>query len=294
MSPAVQDALINSFTEGEKAVHYFTDDPTYRKDCKETWQQQVEAGILHFGPTEFNPALAAGTSSCEGAKFKRASSARDALTEFTCMALMEEFIGTAGSTVTGLVRALKARYAEPYEHFQIIGTYHVPNQPTSAFRRQIQDVARKLEPRMRDQIEVKITHKQSNVLEFLSESHLAHFHEILSNHLQAGPMTGAKIGEIFLKESRVARKNKEKYLECRHEGPFNQHWLKALLKGRLLQFSSTRSDIEYNIHMDESHMVSLKRKGSTIQEVGGASSSTASFSSEMLQTAPWNKRGRHW
>ena len=132
--------MLEYMTAGSYITHFFTDDPEYRKHCIKTYKEAFEAGLVKVGPTNYDPRLEANTSSSEGAKFKRCTSTVDAAIEFTCMALCDEFIGTAGSTVTYFVRALNKRYSTPFLYEEIIGNWHVPGNPTYNFRKDLSAV----------------------------------------------------------------------------------------------------------------------------------------------------------
>ena len=277
--------MLGKFSLGTEMLHFFTDDPQYRKHTKEIYAEAVQHGILAFGPTVYDPKLEPGTSASDRAKFKRCTSSKDALIEFTCMALADEFIGTAGSTVTALVQALNGRYCKPFDAMQVIGNYDVPSRPTMNFRKQVSECTQNLGDRIRNQIDVTITHEQSNVLDFLHESHLEEMYWVLHKHLQNGPMLGSKLGEAFLKECRVARLNKAKFLEQVHNKPHNQHWFKALIKGRLRQFSTRRPECDSHVEIDENAMICLRRK------ISGNPTSSSSSSSWGLD-GPQMKRSR--
>ena len=270
--------MLEYMTAGSYVTHFFTDDPEYRKYCMNTYKEAFEAGLVKVGPTNYDPQLEANTSSSEGAKFKRCTSTVDAAIEFTCMALCDEFIGTAGSTVTYFVRALNKRYSTPFLHEEIIGTWHVPEKPTYNFRNDLRGLVEKSSHRLKENIGVNISHEQANVLDFLSDHHLEEMHEVLTAHLLTndGEMIGSKLGDLFLKDCRVARMNKDRFKQCSHDRVGNQHWLKALLKGKLRQFSAKTASVAYHINMGPDAMIRLMEKPTVAKATGQPSSSSSS------------------
>ena len=270
--------MLEYMTAGSYITHFFTDDPEYRKHCIKTYKEAFEAGLVKVGPTNYNPRLEANTSSSEGAKFKRCTSTVDAAIEFTCMALCDEFIGTAGSTVTYFVRALNKRYSTPFQHEEIIGTWHVPANPTYNFREQLKYLVQNLGHRLKENIGVNISHEQANVLDFLSDHHLEDMHQVLTNHLlsNGGEMIASKLGELFLRDCRVARMNKKRFRDCSHDRVGNHHWLKALLKGKLRQFSGKTASVEHHINMGPDQMIRLMPKTTVPQAKAMPSSSSSS------------------
>ena len=134
---------------GDCVVHYFTDDWKYYEKMEGYYRDEIGEGLLKFGPTKLpHYTLLEGTTASERARFKRATSPRDACIEFTCMALMDKFIGTAGSTVTGLVRALNHRYANEFQSVTFIGEYDLPSGLTRAFKDQVTACAQSLGDKM--------------------------------------------------------------------------------------------------------------------------------------------------
>ena len=276
--PVLEDRICDYMGSGEYVIHFFTDDHVYREQTMSLYHEAFDTGLVKMGPTEYDSKLAEKTSSAEGAKFKRGTTTFDAAVEFTCMALMNEFIGTAGSTVTYFVRAMNKRYATEFAYEEIIGEWHVPDRPTMKFRQQLKDFIEKAGNRLKENFGVVITHEQANVLDFLSDHHLEEMHTVLTKHLEnaGGQMPGSKLGELFLKDCQVARMNKDRFKKCSPDRVGNQHWLKALLKGKLRQFSGRMAGIRCHVIMGPDATVRLLQKPSSAKASGEAASSSSS------------------
>ena len=258
-------------------MHLFTDDPEYREGMKDKFFEAWAGELLFFGPTEYKKELAKFCSSSEGAKFKRCTDTSDAITEFLCMSLCDEFVGTAGSTVTFFVEAMNKRYSKPFTYQEIIGDWHVPSHPTYKFRENTKTIIKTLEGRLKDNMGVNITHAQANVLDFLTDHHLESMHGVLTYHLKkhGGSMAGSRLGELFLQDSHVARMNKERFKQCDADKVGNQHWLKALLKGKLRQWSAKSDEATDHVIMGPDATIMLVGKYShSGSKRGGASSSS--------------------
>ena len=237
----------------------------------------MNGGLLFFGPTEYKNALAKDCSSTEQAKFKRCTDTTDAIIEFTCMSLCDEFVGTAGSTVTFFVEAMNKRYSDPFVEKEIIGTWDVPANPTYKFRENTKAIITSLESRLKDNMGVNITHSQANVLDFLTDHHLETMHGVLTYHLKqhGGSMAGSRLGELFLQDCFVARENKKRFKECEADRVGNQHWLKALLKGKLRQWSGKSDTANDHVIMGPDATIMLVAKRMNEEPTwGGASSSS--------------------
>ena len=275
--------MLEYMADEGNVIHFFTDDPQYREKMKSLYEDAFMAGMIQTGPTVYDPKLQPNTSSAEKARFKRYTGTVDAAVEFTCMALCDEFIGTAGSTVTFLVRALNRRYAKPFGKDIIIGKWHVPDRPTMRFRQDCQNIVDKLGDRLKENVGVNITHAQANVLDFLSDHHLQEMHEVLTKHLleNNGTMIGSRLGDVFLRDCQVARMNKDRFKQCEPDRVGNQHWLKALLKGRLRQFSGRSSEIFYHICMCPDASIKLIPKTGAPSHESASSSSAGPSSKKM-------------
>lgn len=264
-------------------VFLLTDDPTYRSRYENNFNSAMQGGTLTFGPTQYDNDRAAGTSSCEGAWLKRQTFTKEAVIEFCVMALCDEFVGTAGSTVTFFVEAMNRRFnAKAFSSVTIIGDYDVPARPTMQFRQDVRNFIEKSFDHMRDTTEVTVTHEQQNVLDFLNDNHLYDMYDSLSTILIENNcvLPGARAGEIFLQRCKVASLNRKKFNEQAVTRAHNQHWFKALLKGRMKDYCSKTESIEFFIHMDDSHVLRLVPKGNS-EEMGNDPSSSSAGESPM-------------
>ena len=68
----------------------------------------------------------------------------------------------------------------------------------------------------------------------------------------------------------------KKFKECEPDRVGNQHWLKALIKGKLRQFSSRSSDVFYHVNMGPDATINLIPKGSTSALTTPSASSSSS------------------
>jgi len=277
-------------------VHICTDDWVYHRKYYDMFSDLIADSSLTLGPTIHDPNNQVGSSYTEGAKFKRGTKVVEAMQEFVVLGLCDHFVGTAGSTVTHMCRAFSRRYGPGWVSEQIIGTYEVPTTPTLSFRNNIEAFLKASYGYICDPSEVKVSHDQRAVLNFLSEGHLRDmYNEIVRTVTTEGSQEVALasvIGQNLVKNVVVARLSKSKYNEKKPaEG--GQHWLTALLKSKMKTFTNTHDECEYHIDVTDgtSAMVYLLAKPQ-----GGLSSALvrpSASSSSSAAGAPPSKRGRH-
>ena len=273
----MHQGLIRSYLDlPGQIVFFMTDDPAYRTKFEAMFKDDMDQGTIYFGPTIRNETQERGCSSQERAKFKRATSLKDAMIEFAILGLMDEFIGTAGSTVSFIVEAINARMTNGFKNVQYIGDYDVPKTPTKNFRDQMREFVRKHSDKMRNQQDVSLNHEQANVLDFLNDHHLEEMHQVLTKCLNGGPMLGSKLGSLFLDHCRVAKLNKDRFQQIKVTKAHSQHWLKSLLKGKLRQWSAKNPQVGHHIDMDEDGLVTLRMKPTSSLHLPSSSSSSGS------------------
>ena len=139
-----------------------------------------------------------------------------------------------------------------------------------------------------DRSDNNITMEQANILEFLNEFHMKQMYDsivkILGDH--GGSLAGAQLGSLFQADCRVAKLNREKYIAAPSKAG-GQHWLKALLLGKMAHFTCINHLTTHHIHIDDSNQISLKKKTPLFaMGVGGSASSSQS-------SGPQSKRQRH-
>ena len=278
-----QDTILTYATTTNYIILLFTDDPSY-----ETWLENFIAEnalgeyVLCFWALHEEP-RDANASSEKGARYVRATSPAHAMTEFCTMALCNMFIGTSGSTVTHLVTALNQRYMTiPFEEVTLIGDWHTPERPTNAFRRNISDMIKNGTPHLMKPGMVNITHEQATVLAFLTDAHLEEIYKTMLRTFRQGfSVSAAYLGQQLMNECRVAKLNRGKFLECDHTKAHNQHWMTALIRGRLNTWIHASDEADYKFEMDkERGMVNLVPKDDYTHALAssftGGSSSSAS------------------
>ena len=203
---------------------------------------------------------------------------KEAATEFMAMALCDHFIGTAGSTVTYLAQAWNQKFTAGWKSREIIGQYDVPTQPTYNFRMHINNFLRKAYDHIGYTGDIQIGHEQHNVLDFLHPAHLHEIHSCLTNVIieNNGRCLGSVAGKYLIDNSTVASLNRMKFNQAQVVKAHSQHWLKALLKGPLKDYSSKTDGIEHHIDInDPNNILSLVRK---YDPTAASSSSTPSGS----------------
>ena len=220
-------------------------------------------------------------------KFARETDSRTAMLHFVTMALCDYHYATKGSTVHDLVSLLNSRYGEYFFENRSIGSYDVPTEPTNSFKRQLETFIHSSYDHLWDRSQSNITMEQANILEFLNEFHMKEMYDaivsILTKH--GGTLPGSQLGQEFQSQCRVAKLNREKFAAAPSKKG-GQHWLKALLSGRMAHFTAINHMTTYHIRINDINDISLKKKGSTFARGSGSASSSTIGN-------PGPKRQRH-
>ena len=156
--------------------------------------------------------------------------------------------------MTNYVRAQNARiFSGPiFAVDEIIGEYEIAAKPTFQFRKDMQEFVKRNLTFLRATRHESITHEQANVLDFLNEKHLAEILKTLVACLEEkkGKAAASAIGQQLIKHCRVAALNRNKFLQNKpKEG--GQHWLKAFVTGKLLDFTQRDSIVQHEVHFDD-------------------------------------------
>ena len=286
-----QEKVADHLMDPGATVHLFTDDPAYRLHYFQKHQENVADGTLMFGPQTTDMG---STESGVGAddwnleKFKRETDVRTSVLDFMTMALCDHHYATKGSTVHDLVRLLNRRYGEHFLTNTVIGSYHTNTDVTNRFRHHMESFVKSSYEHLWDRSDNNITMEQANILEFLNEFHMKQMYDsivkILGDH--GGSLPGARLGALFQENCRVAKLNREKFI-AQPSKPGGQHWLKALLLGRMAHFTCINHLTTHHILINDSNEISLKKKTPVFaMGVGGSASSSQS-------SGPSSKRPRH-
>ena len=273
-----QDKIADVFVLGDAVVHVCTDDPMYRAMYRNVWETQISENVLQFGPNDQGESYEDRGCSADDmnfVRFKRETLISQALLDFAFLSLCDRFIGTAGSTVTEVVQLLNKKWTDPFISTDIIGAYPTQTKPTAKFRNECKEFIENSYEFFFDRSATVISHEQANVLDFFNDNHLAEMHSVLESMLKAneGPMLGSEVGKKLYDQCRVARYNKYKFKE--EPGVTGgQHWMKALLRGRMHHYSSTTPRIANHIIITDDNVVLLQPKPSNLSYVPGSSSSS--------------------
>jgi len=255
----------------------------------EKYKEQLGAGLVTFGVSANEEIDRVGTAASKCILFKRLSTVASAVQDFCCMALCDEFIGTSGSTVTNVVKALNGQLGRNFTSVEEVGGYEVPTKPTWAFRQHLREMVNKSKKLIRNFEREKLTHEQQNVLDFLGDVHLAEFHKVIVNIIKdkEGPVPAAQVGKVLL-QNRVAQMNRAKFQKCApKEG--GQHWLKALVSGVLWHYSLRTPSVNQQLYWSEDNKIGLIMKLKTIPIERKRASDSASSSDP-----PWKQnKSRH-
>ena len=282
---------------GSHVVHICTDDWAYHGHYFHRFADLISDSTLTLGPTIHEPSQQFGSSYRENAKFTRGTQVTDAMQEFCMLGLCDLFVGTAGSTITNMCRAFSRRYGPGWSSEEIIGNYEVPTIPTCSYRTNIDAFLKASYKFICDPREVKVSHDQRAVLNFLSEGHLTDMYKDIVGTIQKQGANdysafASLIGQKLTANVPVAKLNKNKFRE-KQPADGGQHWLTALLKSKMKTFTNKHDECEYNIDVTEGKtaMVFVIPK-----PTGGLSSAVvrpSGSSSSSVDGAPPSKRGRY-
>ena len=272
----VQDTISDSWVLGDAVVHLFTDDPLCRNDYQHIYKEAVETEQLQFGPTNRKSSKKETGCSSEDMnfqKFKRESSMEESMVDFVCMSLCDKFVGTTGSTVTEVVEMLNKTLGQPFIETKIVGKYAVNTECTNKFKSDLDTLVTNAYAHFWDRSENRITQDQANVLEFLNDAHLSEMHTILEGILKqgGGAMPGSEVGAKFQEQCKVAKLNRQKYVSL-PSTPGGQHWMKALLRGRMNHFSATNHRVSNHIVISDDNILMLQPKPSRLERSSGSDS----------------------
>ncbi len=269
-------------------VYVFTDDPDYKYVYQKKWRYFLKEGRLKFGPTDYDMQVKGKCSHSAGdaCKFKRITDMRETLLDFAIMSRCDHIYWTAGSTVTYLVRAMRARWnSEPFSIDVTIGDWNVPSTPTYNFREQLKAFLNTAHKFMMDTSETMITHDQWQCLLFLMDHHLDEIHGLIKQKIETSGRTsvgGAQVGEYLIRWSPVAQKNRKKF-QSSARAAGGQHWLKALIRSVLKHWTLKHDEVEQVVLMEEDGQVSLRNKEnweySSYYSWSQSSSSTSTWTS---------------
>ena len=176
-------------------VHVFTDDPEYQKYYADRYAEHVAEQCVKFGPHDDYYNMSNKSSSLAGkeCRFKRVMPLKETLVQFAAMAFCDQVAWTAGSTVKFLVKAIRERdLGTPFLEEVTIGNWPVPDMPTRGFRDQMRQFLHEAANYTQDRRELRVTHEQQNVIDFLSDNHLDEIYACMKKKIEETPRRSRK------------------------------------------------------------------------------------------------------
>ena len=285
-----QEHMEKCLAEPDQIVHVFTDDPEYQKYSAHRYAQYVAEQRWKFGPHDeyYNMSNNSSVEAGKECRFKRVMPLKETLVQFAAMAFCDQVAWTAGSTVKFLVKAIRERgLGSPSLEEETIGDWPVPDMPTKGFQYQMKHFLHKAANYTQDRKELRVTHEQQKVIDFLSDNHLDEIYACMKKKIEETPgrsVKGSDMGQHLIKNVSVARINRTKFGQMPANKQENQHWLKALIKSALKN-RAIRDDRKTSvITMSDAAMVEMREKAWC--EFSGSMADSPASSSE----APWKRR----
>jgi len=290
-----------------RAVHIITDDQLYRDYLMKVFHRERKEGKVSFGPNaskELHRIRRRADGSSGKEIFQRPTTISEAVMDFLVLSKVARVAWTPHSTVKHFVKYLRNRYHtqdvvnlasdELYSSECVLGD-EPAHTLTRRFQQDLQKLTASAEALLINPEDFQLPPLLARVLNFLADHHLEEIYNTLFNYLyndgESFWKLGSEVGNMLYDTCIVAKLNRRRWAKACEKCPDTDrfHWLKALVKYRLRNYS-IRTSKEWYVDMDDTKaaFVFLSRvPGTSVQLI-----ESGDENDEHVDEPPWKRARR--